>query len=158
MIYTKKGDDGTTSLIGGERVMKCDLRVEAYGTIDELNSLVGLLYQKTGEAFLAIVQKNLFRVGGELADERRETRDERREREEVKSLEKEIDRLSALLPPVKDFIMPTGTEATCVAHICRTVCRRAERRIVTLDGDHPTVAYINRLSDYFFVLARVLNM
>ena len=158
MIYTKKGDDGTTSLIGGERVMKCDLRVEAYGTIDELNSLVGLLYQKTGEAFLAIVQKNLFRVGGELADERRETRDERREREEVKSLEKEIDRLSALLPPLKYFIMPAGIEATCVAHICRTVCRRAERRIVALDGDHPTVAYINRLSDYFFVLARVLNM
>jgi len=176
-IYTKTGDRGQTSLVGGQRVSKCCERLESYGTIDELNSHVGELIARCSNhdsqdidrpddcAFLTDVQGILFVVGGYLATDT----SERPVREGnivtdamVEAVEKEIDRLQATLPPLRLFILPGGSPAACQAHICRTVCRRAERDILRLAATGAEVAdtvlaYINRLSDYFFVLAREIN-
>ena len=168
-IYTKTGDRGQTSLVGGQRVSKCCERLESYGTVDELNSHVGELIARCGDdadkTFLTDVQGILFVVGGYLATDT----SERPVREGnivtdamIEAVEQEIDRLQATLPPLRLFILPGGCPAACQAHVCRTVCRRAERDILRLaatgaDVADTVLAYVNRLSDYFFVLARKLN-
>lgn len=160
-IYTKIGDDGITSLAGGTRIMKDDIRVETYGTIDELNSFIGLLSSCVDEPFLETIQKNLFRVGGYFSDE--VATSYRLNKDDIIILEERIDSLEAQLEPLNNFILPRGNQMVCLCHVCRTVCRRAERRMVEcrnslgkeLDAD--AFAYINRLSDFFFVLSRKLN-
>ncbi|MCQ2221153.1 MAG: cob(I)yrinic acid a,c-diamide adenosyltransferase [Prevotella sp.] len=169
-IYTKTGDKGQTSLVGGQRVSKCCNRLESYGTVDELNSHIGVLITyctaEEDKAFLTDVQGKLFVVGGYLATDNstHEIRQGNIVTEEmVAAVEQEIDRLQQLLPPLKLFILPGGCRGAGYAHVCRTVCRRAERCILRLieEGtvvDENVTAYINRLSDYFFVLARKLNV
>ncbi len=168
-IYTKTGDKGQTSLIGGKRVSKCCERLESYGTVDELNSHIGVLLtyctDERDKRFLTGVQGTLFVVGGHLATDSSEkgtcecgTLPDGT----VADLEKEIDRLQETLPPLRLFVLPGGTRAASYAHVCRTVCRRSERMILRLAEsgayvDENVTAYINRLSDYFFVLARKLN-
>ncbi len=169
-IYTKTGDKGETSLVGHVRVSKGSVRLECYGTTDELNSHVGLLITYCSDPadlqFLANVQSKLFVVGGYLATDNSQT--EIREgnivtEEMIQEVEDEIDRLQNLVPPMKMFVVPGGSRAAAYAHVCRTICRRAERCIVRLmeSGavvDDNVLALINRLSDYFFVLARKLNV
>lgn len=177
-IYSKTGDKGLTSLVGGERVSKCCERLESYGTVDELNAHIGMLISLMEEdtteegtlcreqgVFLSWVQSALFVTGGWLATDttRREAREGTLVTEEmVASVEREIDHLQEGLAPLRSFIMPGGCRAACQAHVCRTVCRRAERCILRLAEtgvtmDSLVLSYINRLSDYFFVLARALN-
>ena len=169
-VYTKTGDKGQTSLVGGQRVSKCCERLESYGTVDELNSHIGVLITYCADerdaAFLTDVQGKLFVVGGYLATDTSE-RDVRPGNivtpDMVEAVEHEIDRLQELLPPLRLFILPGGSRAASYAHVCRTVCRRAERCILRLaetgaDVDDNVTAYVNRLSDYFFVLARKLNV
>ena len=169
-VYTKTGDKGQTSLVGGQRVSKCCQRLESYGTVDELNSHIGVLisYLKDQKDvdFLTKVQADLFVVGGYLATDnsQREVRQGNIVSEEmVKAIENEIDRLQDILPPLKLFILPGGARPAAYAHVCRTVCRRAERTILKLmeegaEVDELLIAYVNRLSDYLFVLARKLNL
>lgn len=177
-IYTKTGDKGQTSLVGGQRVSKCCDRLESYGTVDELNSHIGVLINYcTDEAdrtFLIDIQAALFVVGGYLATDTsaRDVRPGNIVTEEmVASVEQEIDRLNDLVPPLRLFILPGGCLGASFAHVCRTVCRRTERCILRLDAslaeefadgsvfiDPNVLAYVNRLSDYFFVLARKLNV
>ena len=167
-IYTKTGDRGTTSLVGGTRVPKTHIRLEAYGTVDELNSHLGLLdtylLDEKDKCFLRQVQDRLFAVGSHLATDREKT--ELRAAsvitpEQVEAVEREIDRLDALLPPLSAFVLPGGSRGAAVCHICRTVCRRAERRILALaeqvEISSELSAYVNRLSDYLFVLSRKMN-
>lgn len=168
-IYTKTGDCGQTSLVGGQRVSKCCERLESYGTVDELNSHIGVLitYAKDEQdkAFMTDIQGKLFVVGGYLATDnsQREVREGNIvEPEMIEAVEREIDRIDSLLPPIKLFILPGGTRAASYAHVCRTVARRAERCILRLAEagavvDENVLAYVNRLSDYFFILARKLN-
>lgn len=168
-IYTKGGDKGKTSLVGGQRVAKDDPRLESYGTVDELNSFVGLLraqeLDKVDDDFLFWVQHKLFTLGGYLATNTDE--DELVEATMIKEsyvdrIEKEIDRLDEILPAMTAFILPAGGEAASLAHVARTVCRRAERRICSLSEiqeiDPNVSRFVNRLSDYFFVLARFLAL
>lgn len=169
-VYTKTGDKGQTSLVGGQRVSKCCERLESYGTVDELNSHIGVLISYCSDDkdkdFLVDVQGKLFVVGGYLATDnsQREIRQGNIVTTEmVEEVEHEIDRLQELLPPLKLFILPGGSRAASYAHVCRTVCRRAERCILRLvetgaEVDDNVTAYINRLSDYLFVLARKLNV
>ncbi len=164
-IYTRKGDQGTTMLFGGARLPKDDLRIEAYGTVDELNSFLGWLadHATAYQDQLRHIQDRLFVLGAWLATDptKRDkvtlpTFDNR----EIQLLEQWIDQLEADLPPLKNFVLPGGHPTASMAHICRTVCRRAERRVVALMREDelpiPAVAYLNRLSDYLFVLARRL--
>lgn len=164
-LYTKGGDKGKTSLVGGKRVPKHHIRIESYGTIDELNSFIGLLlsHQLPDEDVLTLtwVQHKLFSVGSYLATDPTQTeiRIESQVTEEaVARLESEIDRLNDVVPPITAFILPSGGAIPSMAHICRTICRRAERCIYRLHDSEPIEAtilsYINRLSDYFFALAR----
>jgi cob(I)alamin adenosyltransferase len=168
MIYTRTGDKGTTSLVGGIRVKKTHIRLEAYGTVDELNAHLGWLntYLKGEELqFLQTIQHKLFTLGSYLATDTTQTKLRADaagiQPADVAVLEKEIDRLDALLPKLTAFILPGGSADAAAAHICRTVCRRAERRILTLSEETEiapeALAYINRLSDYLFVLARYFN-
>lgn len=169
-VYTKTGDKGQTSLVGGQRVSKCCERLESYGTVDELNSHIGVLITYCNDDkdkdFLVDVQGKLFVVGGYLATDnsQREIRQGNIVTTEmVEEVEHEIDRLQELLPPLKLFILPGGSRAASYAHVCRTVCRRAERCILRLvetgaEVDDNVTAYVNRLSDYLFVLARKLNV
>lgn len=169
-IYTRTGDLGKTSLVGGQRVSKTCTRLESYGTTDELCSQIGLLitYCTTEQdiQFLTTIQNQLFVVGGYLATDnsQREVRSGNIVTPGmVTAIEQQIDAINALLPPFRAFILPGGCRAAAVAHVCRTVCRRAERCILRLceegaEVDAHVIAYINRLSDYFFVLARKLNM
>jgi cob(I)alamin adenosyltransferase len=160
-IYTRTGDDGTTGLGDGTRTSKDDVRVEAYGTVDELNSVVGLLLTHdlptAIHALLTDIQHELFDLGGELCIPGRSVMSP----QQVQRLERQLDTLNAGLAPLKEFILPGGTAAAALCHIARTVCRRAERRIVTLSRSETvnpsTIAYLNRLSDFLFVLARYLN-
>lgn len=166
-IYTKTGDKGETSIIGG-RVAKDDIRVEAYGTVDELNSFVGLtVAQLEGEQFgdikedLERIQHELFDCGGDLASILSRRKWKLRE-EAIIYLEKRIDMFMEETPDLERFILPGGTEAAATVHIARTVTRRAERLVVSLmktNEDIPELPlrYLNRLSDYFFALARVIN-
>lgn len=166
-VYTKTGDTGTTSLVGGKRVDKACARLESYGTIDELNAQVGLLLtyvteQKDRDCLIGI-QNCLFVVGAQLATEAESTHTLQStiSADDVTALEKEIDSASEGLPKWKGFTLPGGCRAAALAHVCRTVCRRAERRILTLNASEPVspelLAYVNRLSDYFYVLALRLN-
>lgn len=162
-IYTKSGDKGRTSLVGGQRVSKCCCRLESYGTVDELNSYIGLLACYVGEhdkATLLSIQNTLFSVGAILATEGESVT--RIDDIVIKQLEEEIDDIQDILPEIQSFILPGGTLVASYAHVCRTVCRRAERCILRLaeEGesiDSTLLSYMNRLSDYFFVLARKQN-
>ncbi|NJO87131.1 MAG: cob(I)yrinic acid a,c-diamide adenosyltransferase [Lewinella sp.] len=165
-IYTKTGDEGQTGLFSGRRLSKADLRVEAYGTLDELNATLGLLRdhltEETTRALLLRQQHLLFDLGALLADDRTEAQ-HYFPAEAALGLEAEMDRLTALLPPLRHFVLPGGHPHVSFAHLVRTVCRRAERRVVALvdSGEAlPTAAlvYLNRLSDYAFVLARYLAL
>ncbi len=168
-IYTRTGDAGQTSLVGGVRVPKTHVRLEAYGTVDELNSHIGLLVSLINDAELTTqlseIQHTLFVVGSCLATDIEQTELCRQgvvPQEAVAALEKCIDEIDATLPQLRAFVLPGGTQAASQCHVCRTVCRRAERRILTLaenfDVDSNVIAYVNRLSDYLFVLARKLNV
>ncbi len=168
-IYTKTGDLGETSLVGGFRVDKSSDRIETYGLVDELNSNVGLLRSLCADSsvseLLLTVQHHLFVVGGNLATDTDlcPIRQGNFVTEEmIDFLEHKIDEFLTELPPTKLFVVPGGVTAAASSHVCRTVCRRAEREIVRLDRsggmvDANVIKYINRLSDFFFVLARYLN-
>lgn len=164
-IYTGGGDKGTTSLVGGQRVSKAHQRIESYGTIDELNSFIGLLITSiedtTDKTFLLFVQHKLFTIGSYLATDQEKT-DLKIESmvtpESIERIEQEIDRIDGELPKMKNFVLPGGTQSASLAHICRTVCRRAEREIYRLNEtspvEEPVLIFMNRLSDYLFVFAR----
>tara|TARA_B100001113_G_C20820437_1_gene496453 strand:+ start:67 stop:603 length:537 start_codon:yes stop_codon:yes gene_type:complete len=166
-IYSKKGDSGNTSLIDGEIVNKHNLSVDAYGTIDELNSFLGLLkdYIKDDKIkdVLNNIQLKLFSIGSILASGKNQNFSEKVkiEKKDVEFLELEIDRLNEYLPDLKNFIVPGGHKASSYSHVCRSICRRAERKISKLNKksilDSNILAYINRLSDFFFVLGRFLK-
>jgi cob(I)alamin adenosyltransferase len=167
-IYTKTGDDGTTGLYRGGRVRKDDPRIEACGTIDELNAHVGLVRAANAppdiDDLLAIVQNELFDLGAELATPRPLAVGLTVVGEpQIQSLEAAIDRFDAKLQPLKNFVLPGGTPAAAALHLARTVCRRAERRVITLAAQPAEnispqiVVYLNRLSDLLFVLARTAN-
>ena len=171
-IYTRTGDDGTTGLVSGPRRLKSDLRVEAYGTVDETNSVIGLARLHTGDrpdldAMLARIQNDLFDLGADLAapdtGEKLSFEPLRIVESQVKRLETEIDALNATLDPLRSFILPGGSPAAAWLHLGRTVARRAERQMVALaktEGENisPTaIEYINRLSDFLFVAARHTN-
>jgi cob(I)alamin adenosyltransferase len=169
-IYTRGGDDGSTGLFGGDRVTKAHPRLRAYGTLDELNGLVGMLRLHLGrgtdaDASLDRVQRDLFVLGALLA-----TPPSRARMLEAKlsapawpiaEMELDIDRLTALAPPMRAFVLPGGTAGAAWAHLARTVCRRAEREVIGLDAEEPVdpavKTYLNRLSDWFFALARAEN-
>lgn len=165
VIYTGGGDKGTTSLVGGQRVSKTHQRLETYGTIDELNSFIGFLMVAVSEEkdkeFLLFVQHKLFTVGSYLATNPETTEfkvESRVTPESIERIEREIDRLDESLPKMKRFLLPGGSESSARAHLCRTVCRRAERQIYRLAEtspvEEPLLKFMNRLSDYLFVLAR----
>lgn len=160
-IYTGCGDKGETSLTHGTKVPKDHPRVEAYGTIDELNACIGLLSASLPAELhttMERIESNLLTIGCALADER--GCNSQIGKEEITALEQEIDRMEASLPPMHKFILPTHHEGAARANLCRTVCRRTERRLTTLQREHPIppcmAVYINRLSDYFFLLQRQL--
>jgi len=163
-IYTRTGDKGKTSLLSGARVSKYHLRIESYGTIDELNSLVGLLltyeFDLGQKQFLSKVQNQLFDIGALLSDESEDNMYnlKRITDEDITVFEQMIDLMESRLEPLRYFIIPGGNQAAATCHVCRTVCRRAERFVVQLSEnttiDELIVKYINRFSDYLFVLAR----
>jgi cob(I)alamin adenosyltransferase len=161
-IYTRTGDDGTTGLGDGSRIAKDSLRVEAYGTVDEANSAIGIVLAvdsvpDTVRRCLTIVQHDLFDLGGELCIPGHKAI----ESNFIDRLESELDQLNADLPPLKDFILPGGGEAAAACHLARTVVRRAERRVNSLRREEEVreevLKYLNRLSDLLFVIARVLS-
>jgi len=161
-IYTRTGDDGTTGLGDGSRVKKDNLRVEAYGTVDEANSAIGVVLAVASvpdeiRRCLTIVQHDLFDLGGEVCIPGHKAV----ENEFVDRLETELDQFNADLPPLKDFILPGGGEAAAACHLARTIVRRAERRVSTLRQNEAVrdevLKYLNRLSDLLFVIARVLS-
>jgi len=165
-IYTKTGDSGSTSLLGGSRISKSDLRIETYGTVDELNSHIGILradaHNETSQKAFLSIQDRLFTMGSHLAMESGksfaipslvET--------DVVSLEEGIDSMNSVIPPMKHFILPGSNMSEAQAHVARCVCRRAERLVVAL-SEHETInpliqKYLNRLSDYLFVYARFIT-
>ncbi len=165
-IYTKTGDTGKTSLLGGRRVSKADLRIDAYGTVDELNSYIGLLrdqdVNKVRNTLLKEIQDRLFTIGATLASEPGKQNIKRPDLhpEDLAILEKEIDEMEAKLSPLKHFILPGGHQVVSFCHIARTVCRRTERCVIYLMEtefvDEIIVQYLNRLSDYLFVLGRLI--
>lgn len=164
-IYTKTGDAGTTSLVGGKRVPKECARLESYGTIDELNAYVGMLLTYVNEPVdretLVCVQNNLFVIGAQLATESPQVPSVIITLDDVTKLEQSIDLASEGLPKWRGFTLPGGCRPAALAHVCRTICRRAERRILALNAtekvDEQLLAYVNRLSDYFYVFALRLN-
>ena len=159
-IYTRTGDKGTTGLGDGSRVEKDNLRVEAFGTVDELNSTVGLVLAAKLpigiQSILNRVQHELFDLGGELCMPGTTLIPD----SYIDGLEADLDMLNEYLPPLKDFILPGGSDSAARCHLARTVCRRAERRVVALahdeDVNQATIRYLNRLSDFLFVAARVI--
>lgn len=166
-IYTRTGDKGDTSLFGGQRVPKDALRIEAYGNVDELNSVIGMIRSENSNAeidrILADVQNRLFDVGADLATPRTITKDKvtRIEARHALQLEKAIDQLEVQLKPLRSFILPGGLPVAAKLHFARTVCRRAERSVIRLSrnediGEGITI-YLNRLSDLLFVIARYAN-
>jgi len=163
-IYTKTGDQGTTSLIGGKRVSKADLRIDTYGTVDELNSHVGLLRDQEvnlkRKSELIEIQDRLFTIGSALASQPDNTKVKipPLQESDIQFLETVIDGMEAELPPMRFFVLPGGHPSVSICHVVRTVCRRAERLTIALH-QHETVndlviKYLNRLSDYLFVLSR----
>ena len=172
-IYTKSGDKGTTALATGERVAKHALRIESYGTVDETNSVIGIVRLHTGnmpklDAMLARIQNELFDLGADLAtpekDEKLGWEPLRILEAQVTRLEAEIDEMNAALEPLRSFVLPGGTPSAAYLHLARTVCRRAERQVTALmEGPHERVneaalRYLNRLSDFLFVAARYANL
>lgn len=165
-IYTKTGDTGTTSLFGGKRVLKSDLRIDTYGTVDELNSWIGVLRDQSVNQnrcpVLIEIQDRLFTIGSILATEPGNTKVKIPSLTEtdITFLEKEIDAMDAILPPMKFFVLPGGHQAVSFGHVTRTVCRRAERLVIALNQTDPiselVIKYLNRLSDYLFVLCRMM--
>ncbi len=167
-IYTKTGDRGDTRLFDGTRVRKHDDRVEAYGAVDELNSFIGaaasFLADQNLVAVLAGIQKDLFSVGAQLADPGFKQQSKAKfqvPHERIEALETAIDGFETELPPLRQFLVAGGGHAGAMLHVARTVCRRAERRVVSLSEKvevHPNVIeYLNRLSDFLFVIARLVN-
>jgi len=165
-IYTKTGDKGMTSLFGGTRVSKDYIQIESYGTVDELNAHIGLLISLIEEKdllkTLKAVQSILFDIGSHLAsDGKADDHLPQLEEHFINELEKLMDSMTLKLPPLKAFILPGGNQRISIAHICRTICRRAERRVISLEPikalNPLIIIYLNRLSDYFFVLARYLS-
>lgn len=171
-IYTRTGDNGTTGLVSGPRRLKSDLRVDAYGAVDETNAFIGLARQHTVgiadvDAILMRIQNDLFDLGADLATpdtgEKPEYEPLRIVATQVTWLETEIDRLNADLEPLRSFVLPAGSAASASLHVARTVARRAERQIVALAQveteivSPEAIAYINRLSDFLFVAARFAN-
>jgi cob(I)alamin adenosyltransferase len=164
-IYTKQGDLGETSLIGGKRVKKSTLRVDAYGTVDELNSVIGVVITSLGakgsrlETELQEIQHDLFEIGSELANP--EAKELTFLTQRVSAFETMIDELTQALPELTHFILPGGSMTGAQLHMARTIARRAERRIVSLNDREPIdggiIKYINRLSDLFFTMARYAN-
>ncbi|MFH1442633.1 MAG: cob(I)yrinic acid a,c-diamide adenosyltransferase [Candidatus Micrarchaeota archaeon] len=162
-IYTKTGDNGETSFFGGKRIMKSDLRICVYGELDELNSILGMVRgcSKHSELnpLLKTLQEDLFIVGADIAAEHAKIG--RTSAKMVERLEKEIDGLEEKLPPLNNFILPTGTQAASTLHFARSVCRRTERRLIELhqkEQMNPEILqYVNRLSDLLFVMARTAN-
>lgn len=164
-IYTKTGDKGTTALVGGTRVAKAHIRLEAYGTIDELNSFVGslacLIEEEVDKGMLSYIQHRLFTVGSYLATETEAIPPKAASiisEEDIKKLEQQMDEIDSKLPKINKFILPGGSESAARANICRTVCRRAERCIYRVKENFPVddniMMFVNRLSDYFFLLGR----
>jgi cob(I)alamin adenosyltransferase len=164
-IYTKKGDDGTTGLLGGTRLPKHHLRIESYGTVDELNAFVGSLrdyeLSEGHRRFLINIQEKLFTLGSHLAADPEKNNIPELTIHDVAELELAMDKMEELLPEMKFFVLPGGHPAVSSCHVCRTVCRRAERLCVALNEhnklDPILLTYLNRLSDYFFVLSRQLT-
>jgi cob(I)alamin adenosyltransferase len=166
-IYTKTGDQGTTALFGGKRVSKADLRIDTYGTIDELNSYVGLLrdqeVNQKRKNSLVEIQDRLFTIGSILATEpgNKKVKIPSLQETDIEFLESEIDAMETALEPMKFFVLPGGHQAVSFCHITRTVCRRSERLAIALHETEPVEAlvikYLNRLSDYLFVLSRKMT-
>ena len=165
-IYTKSGDRGTTSLVGGTRISKAELRIEAYGTVDELNAYIGLLgdfeVNTDKKALLKEIQDRLFTIGSILASEPEQTKKQIPDLHEsdIEALEKAMDVMNEDLEPMRFFILPGGHQHVSFGHVARTVCRRAERQVVRLaeenDTDYLVIRYLNRLSDYLFILCRFM--
>ncbi len=165
-IYTKKGDKGETQLLGGTQVQKKHIKLEAYGTIDELNAYIGNLYDQeiaqNHKLILFNIQNHLFKLGCNIASDgsKQQMDNPKIILSDVEMLEKEIDKLEKKLTPLNVFILPSGHHISSLCHIVRTVCRRAERRMVALNNkellDENCLQYINRLSDYLFVLSRTI--
>ncbi len=164
-IYTGGGDNGTTSLVGGQRVSKAHQRIESYGTVDELNSFIGLLSTELNDRddidCLSFIQHKLFTIGSYLATDQETTAlkaESRIATKDIERIEYEIDRIDSELPRMKGFILPGGCRSASLAHVCRTVCRRAEREIYrlaeTCTVEDAVLVFMNRLSDYMFVLSR----
>jgi cob(I)alamin adenosyltransferase len=169
-IYTKTGDDGTTALGSGERRPKFDLRIAAYGTVDETNAAIGVVRLHLAGApeldtMLGLIQNDLFDLGADLAVPQRDGKAERLRvvPSQVEQLERDIDSLNANLAPLTSFILPGGTPAAAYLHLARTICRRAERIMVELAANpaepvsEAAIQYINRLSDFLFVASRAVN-
>lgn len=166
-IYTKTGDKGTTALFGGKRVSKGDLRIETYGTVDELNSYMGLLRDQEVNSnrknILVEIQDRLFTIGSILATEPGNTKVKIPAliESDIQQLEEQIDAMESTLEPMKSFVLPGGHPSVSFGHITRTVCRRAERLVIRLDEvekvDSIVIRYLNRLSDYLFVLCRKMT-
>ena len=167
-IYTKTGDKGLTSLIGGTRVPKYHLRIECYGTVDELNSYVGLIacqeIDPHNQAMLKEIQDRLFTIGAALAADPEKSKMKIPDllTTDIELLESEMDNMNEILPPLKHFVLPGGNTITSYCHVARCICRRAERLTFQLNAesfvDEKMTIYLNRLSDYLFVLARKLNL
>lgn len=163
-IYTKTGDKGKTSLLGGTRVSKSDLRIETYGTVDELNSYLGLVSDLDQDndrtSLIRNIQSRLFTVGSSLAAETARAKEFKPDLEEddITVLEQAIDEMNEVLPAMKNFIIPGGHQLVSTTHIARTICRRAERLVIQLSEteeiEELIIRFLNRLSDYLFVLAR----
>jgi len=168
-IYTRTGDDGTTGLIGGSRVKKHNIRLEAYGTIDELNSYIGLIRSmqsdEHADKVLEIIQNKLFVIGANLATDDSIDLIKKQlpcKKADIELLETEMDKMNISLPELRNFILPGGCQASSFCHVARTVCRRAERHIVELSENKEVesnlIKFVNRLSDYLFVLSRKINL
>lgn len=167
-LYTKTGDKGTTSLLGGKKVSKSDLRIESYGNVDELNSFLGYLkdhpeVQNRLKQQIYWIQEHLFTIGSILATEPGFSGFElpKITETEVNQLEVWIDKYDEEVPPLKNFILPGGHQAVSLSHVCRSVCRRTERSVIALskveEVDDVVLRFLNRLSDYLFIFARVLS-
>ena len=160
-IYTRTGDDGTTGLADGERVPKTSARIEAMGTVDELNSVIGLLISETEResllSLLSNIQHSLFDLGAEISLPNQELLSD----DQIGNIERFLDSMNEKLPPLKDFVLPGGARAAALCHQARSVCRRAERRMLALGMQEEissvSTKYLNRLSDLLFVMARTFN-
>lgn len=168
-LYTKTGDKGLTGLIGGTRIPKNDIRIETYGTVDELNSFIGLLttYPIPVEhlQFLRIIQRNLFTIGSYLATDKSKTEVNKLSvlsADSITKIEQEIDKIDENLPELSNFILPGSTKSAAFCHICRTISRRTERKLYEMNElyeiDNQILIYVNRLSDYFFALSRLFTI